>query len=127
MKIKNYEMEKEMRERMADMQRVEKKKYDQHAMKDFLFKQHNEKKMREQAEKALNDEQAVMWKEDKKNYEVEERRLQDKIKVINMENADFLKGQAVGKNTKGAKMNRHEYLLNKEILRNINETNKQSS
>lgn len=60
-------------------------------MKDFLFKQHQEKRDREAAEKALNDEQAVMWKEDKKNYEVEEKRLQDKIKNINMENAQFLK------------------------------------
>jgi hypothetical protein len=76
MKIKNYEMEKEMRDRMADIQRAEKKKHDQKAMKDFLFRQHEDKKKREAAEKALNDEQAVMWREDKVNYEEEERRLQ---------------------------------------------------
>jgi len=127
MKIKNYEMEKEMRDRMADIQRAEKKKHDQRAMKEFLFRQHEDKKRREAAEKALNDEQAVMWREDKVNYEEEERRLQEKIKNINLENASFLKGQAVQKHSKGAKMNRQEYLLNKDILRNINNKNKSSS
>ena len=127
MKIKNYEMEKEMRDRMADIQRAEKKKHDQKAMKDFLFRQHEEKKRREAAEKALNDEQAVMWREDKVNYEEEERRLQEKIKNINLENASFLKSQANSKNGKKTKMNRQEYLLNKDILRNINNKNKSSS
>ena len=35
----------------------------------------DEKKNREKLEKALNDEQAFMWAQDKKNYEEEERRL----------------------------------------------------
>jgi hypothetical protein len=51
----------------------------------------NEKKHRENLEKALNDEQAVMWKQDHRNYNEEERRLNDKINKINKENADFLK------------------------------------
>lgn len=44
-----------------------------------------------------------------------------------MENAQFLKDQAIRKGGKGAKMNRQEYLLNKDILRNINEKNKSAS
>ena len=32
----------------------------------------DEKRQREAAEKALNDEQAVIWKKDKENYELEE-------------------------------------------------------
>lgn len=51
----------------------------------------HEKKTREQATKAHNDEQAVLWARDKKNYEQEEDRLQQKIKAINQENASFLK------------------------------------
>lgn len=35
--------------------------------------------MREAAEKALNDEQAEIWRKDKENYELEEKRLQGKI------------------------------------------------
>ena len=44
-------------------------------MKAILYKQMEEKRIRETREKALNDEQAVIWAMDKKNYEEEERRL----------------------------------------------------
>ena len=46
----------------------------------------DEKRAREAAEKALNDEQAVIWAKDKENYELEEGRLQNKIKAINKDN-----------------------------------------
>ena len=49
--------------------------------------------MREATEKALNDEQAVIWRKDKENYELEEGRLQNKIKEINKDNQSFLQGQ----------------------------------
>lgn len=90
-KIRRYEMEKEMRERMEDEKKYNKVKTEQQRMRDFLGKQMNEKKHRENLEKALNDEQAVMWKQDHRNYNEEERRLNDKINKINKENADFLK------------------------------------
>jgi len=45
-----------------------------------------EKQRREAAEKALNDEQAVIWKTDKENYELEEQRLARKIQGINKDN-----------------------------------------
>ena len=45
-----------------------------------------EKQRREQVEKALNDEQAVIWKTDKENYELEEQRLNHKIAGINKDN-----------------------------------------
>ena len=69
-------------------------------MRDFLAKQMEEKKSRENMEKALNDEQAVMWKSDLENYENEEKRLNDKINRINKENADFLKRQMDEKSAK---------------------------
>lgn len=46
-----------------------------------------EKKDREHATKANNDEQAVLWARDKSNYETEEHRLANKIKSINEDNA----------------------------------------
>jgi hypothetical protein len=61
-KIRRYEMEKEMRERMEDEKRFNRVKTEQQRMRDFLAKQMEEKKHRENLEKALNDEQAVMWK-----------------------------------------------------------------
>lgn len=80
-----------------------------------------EKKRRENLEKALNDEQASMWNQDKQNYTEEERRLQNKISQINKENAEFLKKQMNDKGGKGAKMNKQEFLLNKPLLKEINQ------
>lgn len=55
-KIRRYEMEKEMRERMEDERRMKKLKDEQRRMREFLNKQMEEKKHRENLEKALNDE-----------------------------------------------------------------------
>ena len=76
-------------------------------------------------EKQLNDEQAKMWDQDKMNYEEEERRLNGKIGKINKENQRFLKSQMDSRGAKG-KMNRQEFLLNKPLLKEINEKKKGS-
>ena len=87
-----------------------------------------EKKNREQMEKALNDEQANMWNQDLRNYNEEERRLNEKINQINKENADFLKKQMEDKRGKvKPKMNKQEYLLNKPLLREINDKKKETT
>jgi hypothetical protein len=44
-------------------------------------------------EKAHIDEQAWMWELDRKNYEQQERSLNDKIWQINHENWQFLESQ----------------------------------
>lgn len=106
-KIKKYEMEKEMRDRLEDEKRFKKIKDEQQRMRDFLAKQMDEKKRRENLEKNLNGEQASMWKQDQVNYHEEERRLNDKINKINKENADFLKRQMQEKEAKErGKMNK---------------------
>jgi hypothetical protein len=55
-------MEKEMRDRMEDERRMRTVKDGQQQMRGFLARQMEEKNHRERMEKALNDEQAVMWK-----------------------------------------------------------------
>ena len=121
-KIRRYEMEKEMRERMEDERRMKKLRDEQARMRDFLNKQMEEKKHREHLDKALNDEQATMWRQDQRNYSEEERRLNEKISKINQENADFLKKQMEDKHGKvKPKMNKQEFLLNKPLLKEINE------
>lgn len=126
-KIRRYETEKEMRDRLEDERRFNKVKTEQQRMRDFLAKQMNEKKHRETMEKALNDEQAVMWKQDFQNYSEEERRLNEKINKINKDNADFLKRQADDKTSKAkTKMNKQEFLLNKPLLKEINEKKRAS-
>lgn len=109
-KIRRYEMEKELRERVADERRAKKHKNDQHNMRDFLHKQMEEKKRKEGLEKALNDEQAAMWRTDLANYTEEERRLYEKIHDINKDNAEFLKLQIEGKHAKDKRrMNKAEF------------------
>ncbi len=126
-KIRRYEMEREMRERMEDERRMLRTKEEQSRMRRFLDKQMEEKKRREGEEKSLNDEQAVMWHKDLQNYEEEERRMADKIKRINLETADFLHNQIAEKGGKHrAKMNRQEFLLNKPLLKEINQKKRAS-
>ena len=88
--LQRYEMEKEMRLRLEDERRADRDRREKEEMRKLLAKQMSEKRQREAAEKALNDEQAVIWRKDKENYEEEERRLSKKIKEINGENAEFL-------------------------------------
>ena len=91
-------------------------------MRLLLSRQIREKQNREQNTKAHLDQQADIWARDKSNYENEEKRLNDKIKKINCENAEFLSKQIYEKETKSAqrKMNRQEFQLNKPLLREIN-------
>lgn len=55
-------------------------------MREELAWQVEQKKLREKMEKAHIDEQAWMWELDRKNYEQQERSLNDKIRQINHEN-----------------------------------------
>ena len=70
--LMRYEMEKEMRARLADEARAARAAAEKAEMRKLLAQQMDEKRQREAAEKALNDEQAVIWKKDKENYELEE-------------------------------------------------------
>ena len=101
-------MERELRLREEDRQRIARERQEKEDMRALLNRQMQEKKSREQQAKAHNNEQAVLWNRDKNNYEQEENRLQQKIKQINVENANFLKQQVHEKESKHAqkKMNR---------------------
>ena len=120
-----YEMENELRDRLEDERRMKKQKQQQYEMREYLARQVAEKREREVVEKKFNDEQADMWKKDLENYTVEERTLNDKIKKLNKDNADFLMMQMTEKTKgKGAKMNANEHQLNRQLLKEINEKRK---
>jgi len=79
-------------------------------------------------EKAHIDEQARMWALDWKNYENQERALNDKIRQINHENWQFLESQMQERDAaKKQRMNYNEHLLNKQLLKEINEKRKGTS
>lgn len=64
-----------------------------------------------------------MWKKDKENYEKEEKKLLEKIKMINEENAKFLTEQMDSKKRKQKmiRMNQNEVKLNKKLLIEANQ------
>ena len=88
-----------------------------------------EKQFRERQEKALNDEQAVIWATDKQNYELEEQRLSRKINDINRENQTFLQRQMADKASRSnqRRMNKEEFAYNKHLLKEINDKRKASN
>ena len=126
--LMRYEMEKEMRARLEDERRAARIAAEKQEMRNLLGQQMEEKRAREAAEKALNDEQAVIWKKDKENYELEEKRLQGKIKDINRDNQTFLQTQMGAKQQKSQakKMDKQEFLYNKGLLKEINDKKKSS-
>ena len=124
-----YEQEKEMRARLEDELRAERERMEKEKMRALLAQQMREKQARERAEKALNDEQATIWKTDKENYELEEKRLAEKIQGINKDNQDFLRRQMEEKASRGRmrRMNKEEFKYNKHLLKEINDKRKASN
>ena len=93
-------------------------------MKNMLFRQMEDRRMRDIKEKEHNDEQARIWKLDLKNFTEEEKRIAAKIKKNNNDTAEFLRKQIEEKSgvveVHHGNMNRNEFLLNKGILRDVN-------
>jgi hypothetical protein len=127
-KIRQYEYEKEVADRRYDARAQKKMTDEKSRMREFLAKQVEDKKKREKIEKELNDEQAHMWKRDRENYEAEEERLGAKVKSINKHNADFLQMQMKEKeDAKAKRMNINEFLMNKQLLKEISSQRKDES
>jgi len=118
-----------MRARLEDERRAERDRKEKEQMRSLLSRQMQEKQMREQVEKAENDEQAVIWRTDKDNYELEEQRLASKIAGINKQNQDFLRNQMEEKAQKSRlrRMNKQEFNYNKHLLKEINDKRKESN
>jgi hypothetical protein len=108
--IQKYEVEKEMRMRLEDEKKKELIQKRKSEMRNYLNNQVAEKKVRDGKEKSLADEQAGMWSNDRALYEAEETRLNEKIKKINSQNADFLNRQMADKKLRSgySGMNKHE-------------------
>jgi hypothetical protein len=127
-KIRQYEMDKENSDRRHDDRAQKRREIEKSRMREFLARQVEDKKKKEYIEKELNDEQATMWRKDRENYEQEEKRINDKVKKINKENAEFLTRQVGEKDeAKKGKMDMNEYLLNRQLLKGINEQRKVGS
>ena len=122
-----YENEREMRQRQLEEKRAKRAKEEQERMRAFLADQVRDKQNREKADKENINQQAQMWSLDKQNWELEEKRLKERINKIQMDNAAFLQRQMEDKHKKSNKMNRAEYALNKPLLQEANEKMKEVS
>lgn len=94
---------------------------EQEKLRNFLAQQVAEKKAREANDKENINQQAKMWNLDKANWEVEEKRLKEKIDKINSDNQQFLLQQMALKNKDKTKMNKAEFAINKPLLREANQ------
>jgi len=110
--LMRYENERENRQRQLEERRAQRAKDEQERMRSFLSDQVKEKQARERADKENIGQQAQMWNLDKQNWELEEKRLKDKMSKIQMDNAAFLQRQM---DEKHKKTNQNEQSKNRLV------------
>ena len=115
MEKNRLDFEKEKNEKL-------KRKQDKIAIKKFLDMQIEEKKKELDLEKAINDEQARIWKIDCQKYTEDEKRINKIIKEMNRRNLDSIMEQMKKrKEKKGQAMSNTEYAMNRETLEKVKE------
>ena len=83
--IARQERDREAKLRRQEDEKVAKKKNDQGIMRATLKSQFEQKKAAEKEAKVDMNKQADMWKKEREIWQVEDQRLQNKIKKINMD------------------------------------------
>jgi hypothetical protein len=86
-----------------------------------------DKRKKENDERSNIDQQAVMWRIDKENWQAEEDRLRARMKNINGDNQNYLLTQMAEKKKNEAKMSSNEFQFNKQLLKEINQKLKTGS
>ena len=115
MEKNRLDFEKEKNEKL-------KRKQDKIAIKKFLDMQIEEKKKELDLEKAINDEQARIWRMDCQKYTEDEKRINKIIKEMNRRNLDSIMEQMKKrKEKKGQAMSNTEYAMNRETLEKVKE------
>ena len=109
----------EEQERLAKLKRQQEKI----EIKKFLDMQLEEKRKEAELEKAINDEQARIWKADCKKYNEDEKRIDKIIKDMNKRNLDSIMEQMKKRKEqkKAQAMSRVEYAMNRDQLEKARE------
>jgi len=119
--LKHY-LDREEREVADDKMRHQRLKEQKKDIKTYLDHQMGERDQKRQVENNLEKMQADIWKKDTEDYYNYEKNKADKIKEVNLKQAEFLKYQMEQeKIRKGKKMNTEELLMNKRLLKEIAE------
>ena len=116
-RIRKYQENKNMMEKIDDEKREKRLRGMKLEMKAQLDQQIQEKKNRAVMEKNENRKIAEVWKQDKQDYDNQEKKAKEKTEMVNKDYANYLKMQ-MDENRKNKKnvMNREEYLMNKQLL-----------
>ncbi len=119
-KVYQLMLEKNKKEDEKEKQAKLKRNQDKIAMKKFLDMQIIEKKKEMEFEKALDDEQARIWKLDCQKYNEDERRINKIIKEMNKRNLDSIMEQMKKrKEKKNESMSMVEYAMNRDTLEKV--------
>ena len=126
-KVYQLMMEKNRLDFEREKQEKLKRKQDKIAIKQFLDMQIEEKKKESDLEKAIDDEQARIWKMDCQKYNDEEKKINKIIKEMNRRNLDSIMEQMKKrKMRKNESMTDAEYAMNREALEKVkNEMDKE--
>ena len=116
-KVLQFMMAKNKQDEEKEKQAKIKRNQDKKAMKKFLDMQIEEKRKDMELEKAINDEQARIWKMDCQKYTEDEKRINKIIKEMNRRNLDSIMEQMrKRKEKKNQSMTNAEYAINRETL-----------
>ena len=122
---KVYQLMLEKNKREEEQERLAKLKRQQEKIeiKKFLDMQLEEKRKEAELEKAINDEQARIWKADCKKYNEDEKRIDKIIKDMNKRNLDSIMEQMKKRKEqkKAQAMSRVEYAMNRDQLEKARE------
>lgn len=88
-------------------------------MREYLARQVDEKKSKEQDEKKIDEKQAEVWKEDTGNFFENEKNKSEYLKNVYKQHESILKDQMKDKEDKKnrKKMNTLELLYNKALMK----------
>lgn len=119
--IAKYERQREMKMRQQEEKKARKANREKEEMIKTLEEQAQRKKAVELEWKKDLNQQANMWKKEREIWQEEDKRIQNKIKMINQETQNFLKDQELQKKNKNKKMDPTEKGFNKGLMKEIKE------
>ena len=113
---------KEKREKAEEDKKKYKKRLLEVETNKFLEVQISEKKEYMRKERDINEEYAGRWKKDSEVYQREMKKKADDKKKVNKAHAEDIKKQITDKRTLREGMNNREFMFNKNLLNEVDQT-----
>ena len=117
--IKRYTEERALKEKLEEDRRLKRSRQEQDDMKAYLARQVKEKKNKDQIDREVIGEQAMLWAADRAKFSKEESDFNNKMKQLSMQNAELLQKQIDESRARGKGMDQIEYEINRSYLKSI--------